>query len=337
MSLIEKAVEKKKGEAQPDSKAEKKAAPAAEQVEKPAETVTASATSAPAPAPAPQSAPASPSTAATAKPAAEAAAPQPAEAPVKGAPEGPMIQIDLDHLTDEGLLSPKKSRSNLAEEFRVIKRGLLEKAMDPAGGRNNLIMVTSAAPREGKTQTAVNLAMSIAKEVDLYVMLIDADLSRPKVLDRLGIEKSKISGFLGLTDLLERPELDVRDVILKTNIPNFSLISSGKQHPLGTELLASQRAHTIIEEIAKRYRNRIIIFDTAPVLASSEGGALEPHVGQIVFVVEAERTKEEMVIEGLEMLDADEKIGLILNKVKTRFLIGGPSGYYGKYYYQYKS
>ncbi|MDH5749463.1 MAG: XrtA-associated tyrosine autokinase [Rhodospirillales bacterium] len=247
----------------------------------------------------------------------------------------PHVEIDLKALEASGMITTRGGRSRAIEEYRVIKRPLLLKAFasdEHAVKNGNLIMVTSALPAEGKTFTSVNLAMSIAKERDLYVLLIDADLSRPNVARTLGIE-----GKVGLADLLEDSSLDVSDVILRTNIPNLSVITAGRAHEMGTELLASDRAEQIIREISSRYSNRIIIFDTSPVLASSEGGALAHNVGQVVFVVEAEKTSEGAVRGALDALSSCPNIGLVLNKTRT-LLASSPYaqyyyGSYGSYYY----
>ncbi len=241
------------------------------------------------------------------------------------------ITIDLDRLAAMGMITPRAERSRMTEEYRVIKRPILLRAF--AAGEDavkdaNLIMITSAIPSEGKTFTAINLAMSIAKERDVYVLLVDADLSRPSIMSTLGVKADR-----GFVDLLEHEEMSVADVLLRTNISNLSVIPAGRPHAMGTELLASERAGQVIDEIAMRYSNRVIIFDTAPVLASSEGGALLKHVGQIVLVVEFERTKKAEVLGALDMLESCEYINLILNKSRTRLAAGhGGAGYYGSYY-----
>lgn len=244
---------------------------------------------------------------------------------------GDVINIDLDALIAKGMITPRGDRSRMTEEYRIIKRPLLSQAFatgEDAVKDGNLIMVTSAIPGEGKTFTSVNLAMSIAKERDLYVLLVDADLSRPSVMKTLGAKADR-----GFVDLLEDESLNVSDVLARTSIPNLSIIPAGRSHPMGTELLASERAGQVIGEIARRYRNRVIIFDTAPVLASSEGGALVKHVGQILLVVEYERTRNSEVVGALDMLDTCDNISLMLNKARTRLASGQfGSAYYGKYY-----
>jgi receptor protein-tyrosine kinase len=244
---------------------------------------------------------------------------------------GNLVNLDLDAFTARHLLTPRGEQSRMAEEYRAIKRPLLQyarAAFSKPELKGNLIMVTSSIPGEGKTFTTVNLAMSIAKERDLHVLLIDADLSRPSLAARLGIE-----GKLGLTELLEDDTLDVSQVLLRTNIRNLSLITAGRANKMGTELLASRRAETVIHELARRYHDRIILFDTSPIQATNEGGALAAEVGQVILVVEAERTTEMEVKGSLEMLSACPNVMLLLNKAKTRF--GRYSGtYFGSYYGQ---
>jgi protein-tyrosine kinase len=269
---------------------------------------------------------------ATAAPAAARAAPKgrPAE-PAEEVPPKPsnFVELNLDALTARHVLTPRGERSRMAEEYRSIKRPLLQYARAAFSNpelKGNLIMVTSSIPGEGKTFTTVNLAMSIAKERDLHVVLIDADLSRPSLAARLGIEER-----LGLTDLLEDPNMDVSEVLQRTNIRNMSIITAGRPHRMGTELLASRRAQAVIDELARRYHDRIILFDTSPVHATNEGGALASEVGQVILVVEAERTTEMEVKGALEMLTTCPNVMLLLNKTKTRFgrYYGG---YYGSYY-----
>lgn len=243
------------------------------------------------------------------------------------------VFIDLDRLQEQGMVTSRGERSKIAEEFRMIKRPLLQEAFTYKRGqprRANLIMITSALPSEGKSFTTVNLAMSIAKERDVHVLLVDADLSRPNIGETLGVSAEK-----GLTDLLDDPSLEVSDVLLRTNVPNLSVMLAGHPHAMGTELLASQRATAIFREMAERYTDRVILFDSAPALVSAEGTALSPHVGQVVLIVEAERTTELEVKGALDVLNGCDSVQIILNKVRTHFGMGGQNAYDGYYYYGY--
>jgi receptor protein-tyrosine kinase len=265
--------------------------------------------------------------------------PPPAEKPADAVQqpkqaESKRVTIDLAKLAAAGLVTPDGMHTPIGEEFRIIKRPLLLKAL--VGGKRavkdaNLIMVTSALPGEGKTYTALNLAMSMVSERDVFVLLVEADLSKPNILRALGLEEEK-----GFVDILDDDSLQISDVLLRTNIPNLSIIPSGRPHPMGTELLASDRAQNVVNEIAKRYANRIIIFDTAPILSSSQGKAFSRYVGQIVFVIEAEKSYEADVLAALNQLSSCENIGLVLNKERSVIKSLRHSGYKG-YYYRHSS
>ncbi|TQV76249.1 XrtA-associated tyrosine autokinase [Denitrobaculum tricleocarpae] len=237
------------------------------------------------------------------------------------------VRIDFDRLRHEGILTPDRGRSLTTEEFRIIKNSVLRNRWQENSNLHNLIMVTSAVPGEGKTFTAINLAMSISTEKDLTVLLIDGDLSRPSIVKRLGVTANK-----GLLDLLEDPSLDVGDVILKTNVESLSIIPAGKPNHMSTELLASTRMKRLVEEISKRYPDRIIVFDAPPVLATTESSILARHADQIVFVVEAEGTRRSAVKSALDLISTCPNIGLILNKARPQFGATQFGSYYGGYY-----
>ena len=134
------------------------------------------------------------------------------DAPGRPTPgSSPLVALNLDWIRGTGLLVPTLTRSPLAEEFRRIKRPLLENALnrDSTDGRRSLVMITSALPSEGKTTCAINLAMSMAAEMDVSVLLVDADVVRPDLPERLGIEAAR-----GLMDVLADSELDLPDVLL---------------------------------------------------------------------------------------------------------------------------
>jgi receptor protein-tyrosine kinase len=225
-----------------------------------------------------------------------------------------LVKIDMDRLRRLGVITPNTPETTqIAEEFRIIKRPLLLKAFGEAAGyaqgNDHLIMVTSARPGEGKTFVSLNLAMSMASEQNLNVLLIDADVKNPSLPRLLGIETGK-----GLIDVLTEPGLDVSDVLLRTEIPNFSVLPAGRPHPNSTELFAGRTMAGLVQDIARRYNDRVVIFDAPPVLASSEPGVLALHVGQMVFVIESEVTSRRAVEEALSHLKGCENINLVLNK-----------------------
>lgn len=227
------------------------------------------------------------------------------------------VKLDFDRLRRLGVITPNTpDTTQIAEEFRIIKRPLLLKAFGEsvgfAQGNNHLIMVTSARPGEGKTFVSMNLAMSMASEQNLNVLLIDADVKNPSLPRLMGLETDK-----GLLDVLTDDALDLSDVILRTDIENLSFIPTGRPHQQSTELFASRKMAGLVQDIARRYNDRVVIFDAPPVLASSEPGVLALHVGQMVFVVESEVTSRRAVEEALAHVKGCGNISLVLNKSRS--------------------
>jgi len=230
-------------------------------------------------------------------------------------PPAPRHAIDLDRLRKAGMVMPNGERTAAAEEFRFIKRPLLGKALRKGEGalrHGNLIMVTSSLPGEGKTFCAINLALSIAMEMDHTVLLVDADVARPSVLDALGLEADR-----GLMDLLRDDTMKPADVMIKTNVDTLSILPAGNSQQNATELLASQAMKALLDEIATRYADRIVIFDSPPLLLTSEARVLAEQMGQIVMVVEAEKTTQNAVREALQKIEHCQNVNLIYNKGRT--------------------
>jgi protein-tyrosine kinase len=259
-------------------------------------------------------------------------APPAGPAPAKGRKRSKRIEIDLAAIAEAGMVSPLAPGSQIAEQYRVIKRPLLINAMGKGGvppiENGNIIMVTSALPNEGKTFNAVNLAMSIATELDYTVMLVDADVARPSVLQLLGLPPEP-----GLLDLLQDESMDLSRLLLRTNVEKLSLLPSGTPHPRATELLASDAMVKLINDMAGRYKDRIIIFDSPPLLVTTESHVLASHMGQIVMVVEAERTLQAEVLQALSTIEQCPVKSMILNKAKVEFKTGYSYGY--GYAYRY--
>lgn len=243
--------------------------------------------------------------------------------PVK---ESRHIDIDLARLAAMGYLTPETPRAQIADEFRVVKRPLLVNVHGksaPPMARSNLIMVTSSLPGEGKTFVAVNLAISLAMELDKTVLLVDADVSRPSVLNRLGLPPSP-----GLLDILTNPSLRVADVMMRTNIDKLTLLPSGKANGRATELLASDAMDRLLDELATRYSDRIVVFDAPPLLPSTESRVLATYMGQVVIVVEADRTPQKSLTQALATIESCPIVLPLLNKI-GRSEVGSYYGYYG--------
>lgn len=234
------------------------------------------------------------------------------------------ITLDFARLKSQGIVTSDSLDRQTIEEYRYIKRPLLQNAFGQTRSlvnNGNLVMVSSAVAGEGKTFTSINLSLSIARELDRTVLLIDADVTRQGVSRMLGIEHHR-----GLTDLLSNPTLGVNDVLITCDVPKLKLLPAGQDHSNVAELLASENMRHLTEEMARRYSDRLILFDAPPLLAASEARVLAGLVGQILLVVEAERTTQFMVQEAVSNLDSSKAIGLVLNKSQQR---AGSSYFYG--------
>jgi receptor protein-tyrosine kinase len=239
------------------------------------------------------------------------------------------VELDLQRLDEMRVVTPRSPRSQIAEEFRMIKRPILANARGKGASpveNGNLIMVTSSVPGEGKSFNSINLAMSIAMELDNTVLLVDADVARPSVLNLLGLPPAK-----GLMDVLLDKSVGLPDVLLRTNIEKLTLLPAGMPHKNATELLASGAMKSLLVEIAHRYPDRIIVFDSPPLMVTTEAPVLAQSMGQIVLVVEAGRTTQTMVKHALaKIADCPVKM-LVLNKARY----ARTDGYYGYYGYGY--
>lgn len=235
-----------------------------------------------------------------------------------------LVELDLDVMAATGIVTPNAPRSQTGDQYRVIKRPLISNARGkgvPILNHGNLIMVTSSLAGEGKSYTSVNLAMSIAAELDNTVMLVDADVARPSILKMLGLPPSP-----GLLDLLEGTA-DMSSVLLRTNIDKLTVLPSGTPHGRATELLASEAMRLLLEDMAERYSDRIIIFDSPPLLLTTESRVLASQMGQIVMVVQAGKTLRSDVIHALSTIEACPVRMLLLNKSQNESISGYGYGY----------
>ncbi len=221
------------------------------------------------------------------------------------------IDLDMEAVAARGVVTPDAGRSQLADELRVIKRPLLRNVAGKSAAPirdANLIMITSAVPGEGKTTISANLAMSIAMELDHTVLLVDADVARPAMPGVFGFGQQK-----GLLDLLNDSSLELSQVLLRTNVEKLSILPAGTQHPRATELLASAAMAELLADLARRYADRIIIFDSPPLLHTTEARTLAAHMGQVVLVVRAESTRRGDVKRALAAIEACPVKMVLLN------------------------
>jgi protein-tyrosine kinase len=221
------------------------------------------------------------------------------------------VAIDTARLNAMGyLVAGENTRSRLAEEFRVIKRPLLQNAADPGVRRGNVVVVTSSVAGEGKTFASINLAMSIATELNRQVVLVEADSARPAVLERLGMTSDRP----GLMDALANPALNVNDVVLPTSIDQLAVIPAGRTVAHATELVASDRMNAFLAELADAWPNRIIVLDAPPLLQTTDARELATHAGQVLLVVESGRTRHAQVKQSFAMLERCPVVMSMLNK-----------------------
>jgi protein-tyrosine kinase len=241
-----------------------------------------------------------------------------------------LVKVDQDALRACGLLPAPEQERELADQYRAIKRPLIQAAFHSPveeGPSPQLIMIGSALPGDGKTFTGINLAFSMAREKDHSVLLVDGDVAKPHVSKLFGVDREP-----GLLDVLVNPDLDIRSVILPTDVPGLSILPAGTQSETATELLASDRMAQIVEQLATLDPSGIVLFDSLPILLTSESRVLAGLMGQIVLVVKAGETPQQAVTDALEAIGPDKKVSLVLNQA----VLSGPLGYYYGYRYGYQ-
>ena len=241
--------------------------------------------------------------------------------------DGIKHEIDQEDLIHKGLLAPFEQAIHVADEFRRIKRPLIDNAMKHGSKHSdhmNLIMIASALPGAGKTFCSVNLAASISLERELNVLLVDADVAKPHISTAFGLADKP-----GLIDILEDESMSVDDLLIRTDLNDIQILPAGRKHPQFTELLASERMEAVMHELAMRYADRLIVMDSPPLMVTSEAQAIARQVGQILLVVECGKTTNQQIQDSLELLDPDKTINVILNKSVYSQTGGFYSGGYG--------
>jgi protein-tyrosine kinase len=249
-------------------------------------------------------------------------------APVRGRSIGRRVNVDRALLASRGFIEPEGPITGLAEEFRIIKRRLLLGASERGGideAKRRTILVCSAQPDEGKTFCAVNLALSMAVEQDLEVLLIDADTANSEIPSLLGIEADS-----GLSDAIADPSCDVNSLVIQTDIGGLSILPSGRFANNITELLSSARSSEVLRALTVDHPNRLVIFDSPPALVASPAGVLASHAGQIMLVVCADQTTESDLRETVSLLSACEHISLVLNRASPAVSGRRFGSYYGQ-------
>jgi exopolysaccharide/PEP-CTERM locus tyrosine autokinase len=233
------------------------------------------------------------------------------------------VKIDRLRLRAAGFVPDEVQERRFADQYRRIKRPMLMQvqtltASHTPGAR--LILMASALPADGKTFTSINLALSMARERDISVLMIDADVAKPHISRIFGIEREP-----GLLDALADDSIDIESLVLPTDVPGLSMLPAGHFHEAATELLASARMDQLITCLTARDPRRIVLLDSPPLLLSSESRALVEIAGQVALVVCAGKTPRQAVQEAIEYIGPGKPMGLILNQS----LLAQSEGYYG--------
>jgi protein-tyrosine kinase len=265
----------------------------------------------------------------TAPPALDRGPDAPQYRPEPQAPIAPArtISINPDALRAAGLLPPPHQERELAQQYRQIKRPLINSALGrgtPRLPQGNLLLVASAVPGEGKTFISLNLALSMRLEEDVTVLLVDGDVVNPRVTQVLGQAEEP-----GLLDVIRDPALSVDAAIVATDVPGLSFLPAGRPDDKATELLASARMQQVVTQLGERDPRRLVLFDSAPLLLTTESQALAQIAGQILIVVRADQTPQHVVLEAIETLGENKPVALVLNQSMRQPPMG--------YYYQYGS
>jgi protein-tyrosine kinase len=184
--------------------------------------------------------------------------------------------------------------------------------------------VSSALPGDGKTFTTINLALSLAREHDVSVLLVDADLPKGHISRALGLQNEQ-----GLVDSLLDPTRDVESFIIGTDVPGLDILPAGRPAAGATELIASARMAEVARRLSTRNPRRLALFDTPPLLVSSEARALAQLPAQVILVARAGRTPRQALLDVIAQVDKKKLHSLVLNDAYVR----GEDSYYGYYGY----
>ena len=232
------------------------------------------------------------------------------------------LVIEANALRNGGYLPETSKDRQFADQYRRIKRPLIEKALsgDDAGGEPRIIVVTSAVPGDGKTFTSINLAFSMALERDISILLVDSDVAKHHITDIFGLRQRK-----GLLDALTDESLDPESLVVPTSTRGLAILPAGTRVEGTAELVSSNRMRHIVTTLCARNPRRILLLDSPPLLITNEGRSLVKIAGQVVLIVRAGETPRHAVQAAIDMVDEKQAGGVILNQVK----VGFTEGYYG--------
>jgi protein-tyrosine kinase len=228
--------------------------------------------------------------------------------------------IDMDAV-DKFVVTLKDPYSHAAEQYKKLRARILKATKKDF---HNTLMITSSDSGEGKTLTAINLAVALANEIDHTVLLVDADLRNPSVHRYFGIEPS-----CGLSDYL-KGEADIADLLVKTGFGKLVILPAGKPAETSSELLSSERMKTLVRELKLRYRDRYIIFDTSPLLIIADALSLGSFMDGILFVIQEGRTAQKRIAHALALMKGYNILGVVFNN-QTQHISKDLHPYYYRY------
>jgi len=217
-------------------------------------------------------------------------------------------EVCRDQMREAGLIVPEDPVTGILEEFRIAKRELLADARADEDAKGRRILVCSPHPGEGKTYCALNLAIALAAERDIEVLLVDADVMRPSIANRLGLNTDA-----GLIDTLADKSLQPEKLVISTDIERLFVLPLGNRTSRDAEYLASTRTAEVLDRLTSGAPNRILVFDTPPALAASAAAELASYVGQAVLVARADETSRAALDDAAQLLSACDDIKLLLN------------------------
>lgn len=219
------------------------------------------------------------------------------------------IELD-DAVLRENRIVTGLEPSDFTEAYNLLRTQILQRFKE---NHWNVLAVTSPGGGEGKTLTAINLAVSIAREVDYSVLLVDANLRHPWMLEHFGLsQRQGLSDYL--TDNVPLSELLIQSI----RIDHLVLLPAGRPLANSAEMLNSPKMVELVKDMKSRYHSRIIIFDLPPVLTSADALAFSPYVDAALLVIEEGKTQKQDVERAVELLGNTNIVGTVLNKAEPK-------------------
>ncbi len=227
--------------------------------------------------------------------------------------------VDPGLAEENRIVTLSGKNAQVAEQYRMLRTQVLRKT---EGEGDNCLMVTSSVAGEGKTTTAINLAIAIAQEVHKTVLLVDADLRAPSIHKYLGLTPEK-----GLVhNLLD--DVPLEEILVRTGVEKLTFLPAGGSLPNSTEILRSPRMQRLIQEVKERYRDRYVIFDTTPLLATADAMVLSHFMDGVIMVVQGEKTSRNDLAKSLSHLAGCNILGMVMNNLS---IMEKPYYYYAPY------